>query len=401
MWEKAERILKITEKEKQIKAALEEARMRHAYFEAVCAFGYYGVESDIISSRPEVYRRSKVKDFELLFDLASLTKIIYSTALLLAMSEKQVSFDRKVKEFLPGFSDENISIKDVLDYRVWANDKRAFDTLKSLLFHPHAAAKSSYIKSLIISMKVEKVEEVYSKYSNYPAWIIRFLLESISGMSPEEYIKQKLFKIAGMDSAHFAPLSYDELFKLAQPEFQIEHPARVAGKINDRIKSKRRANLPQDETAHNALLRSYGHLGHAGVFASISDMQNFAKFLLYELRPRKRFWQRGFLLSDEIRHTLWNYFSYRDASKLGRDNFNLGFRHIGENDRIFGRQVSKAIFGHVGFSGTMLAVDPLSNSYLVFLANRCFPSRDLWWAQNSPKDFNALRRKVAEIAFAG
>ncbi len=403
MWEKAERILKVAEKERRIKAELEKARQRNAFFEALCAFGYYGAESDIISSRPEKCRRDAVKDEELLFDLASLTKIIYSTALLLAMSERRIHFDRKVKEFLPEFTNEKISIKDVMVYRIWANDKTAFEDLKSLLFHPFSAAKSSYIRQLIIKMRAEKLEGDYSKYSNYPAWIMRFLLEAIANKNPERYIEQSLFQKAKMKDAHFAPLENSELSRLAPPEIRIEYPSRIAGMINKKVKTKRRADLPQDETAHNALLKGYGHLGHAGVFATIKDMQNFAKFLLYELRPRKRFWQRNFLFSDEIRRALWNYANYNDASKLGKDNFNLGFRYIGDNDRIFGRQISRAIFGHAGFSGTLFAVDPLSDSYLVFLANRCFPSRYLHrfcHAQNSSQDFNALRRKIAEIAFA-
>ena len=401
MWDKADRILKVAEKERRIKDMLDRARQHHAFFEAVCAFGFYGAESDIVSSRPKVYKRSEVKDNGLLFDLASLTKIIYSTALLLAMSEKGVTLDKKINRYLQEFSNPDLTIQDALAYRIYAQDKNAYNVLNSSLFHPYSAAKAAYTQKLIQKMRAVYIDGKYSKYSNYPAFIIRQLLGAISQSDPEEYIKEKLFKIAGMQGARFAPLAKEELEKLAPAEFQIEYPGQTITSKGKKLKAKRRKNLPQDETAHNALLRGFGHLGHAGIFATVEDMQNFANFLLYELRPRKRFWQRGFLFSDELRHALWNYANYNDASRLGRDNFNLGFRYIGDNDRIFGKQVSRAIFGHVGFSGTMLAVDPLSNSYVVMLANRCFPSRDLWWAQNSSVDFNKLRQSVCEIAFAG
>ena len=75
---------------------------------------------------------------------------------------------------------------------------------------------------------------------------------------------------------------------------------------------------------------------------------------------------------------------------LGFDKPNL----VGDNDRYPSTLVSESSYGHTGFTGTLIWIDPKKNGFLIFLSNRVYPSRD----QQGLYDMN-IREKLLDHAF--
>ncbi len=327
-----------------------------------------------------------------LFDLASLSKTIYSFALLIAMSENKLSFDRKISEFLPEFPNKDLNLDDLLSYKIYAQDPHAFKVFNSLLFHlhPHAAASSDYIKKLIERMQAVKIEGKYSKYSNYPSWIMRLILEKLASASPEAYIIDRIFMPAKMYQARFAPCA-----RLADRLVKSEKCSKDIYIDKLKIKFRFKKSYPADEVAHQSLVRFNLHLGHSGVFASLPDIENYMNFLFRAINGELDF------LSSNIQRSILNFVNNAESDSLNRDRFFAGFRIKGRKDRMLSDNFSMNSILHSGFTGTFFALDLLHGKYMILLSNRTYPNRSLHKhalaGRNSSEDLNKLRKELSQF----
>jgi CubicO group peptidase (beta-lactamase class C family) len=321
--------------------------------------------------------------FEPIFDLASITKTFWSTALLLALSEFKISLGTKVQEFLPDFSNTDVTISDLLSYRVKIEDELFFKCFSSYLFHPYSAVDQKYLRSSIRGADWVKVNGAYSYYTNITAQIFVDLLEKISGSSPKDALRKA--------DTYFSPV--------CQPVSHRVVPSELRGKyikLTDHLQTRFAFNdfnkgYPSDETAH-ALIEKCGVTpGMSGIFSTVKDLALFVEFIIKSIENN---------FSEEIRKEildkLYNNF---DSSKKGRDIFVCGFRVQGLNDRIYGK-TQELLMGHVGFSGSMITFNPTSGSYALMLANPNYPVRlnkHLSWHR---VDANTVRRKFNSIIYS-
>lgn len=105
-----------------------------------------------------------------------------------------------------------------------------------------------------------------------------------------------------------------------------------------------------------------GVSGNAGVFSNIRDMSRFARML--SLRGD------GFIAPETLAMAIANYTPGYDVHR------GLGFHLGGTPDNYIGTRFPPESFGHTGFTGTSLVVDPFSGLYAVLLTNRVHPSRE-------------------------
>ena len=345
---------------------------------------------------------------EKIFDIASLTKLLYSTALLFALSEKGVSLETSARNFTPQF-EEGVTIEDVLSYRVWIENKKWFAVMSSMLFHEHSAGSPKCIGELIKSVRFRKVESsVYSKYANMTAQGILWLLEAVSGLPAKDALKKYVLEPAQMQDTIIAPDWNGATLKRVVKAEIVGKEVQVGTEESElyrRIKFK--VGLPSDEWAHQFIKRFGITPGFSGIFSTASDLAKFAELILQALQTRERKKitypiksKLGLgrpLFSDEVAGKIRNSrFSHIDASKINQNIFCCGFRFKGKDDRVFGR-VPSHVFGHAGFTGSFLAVNPLHGRYVIALTNPNYPSRER--KKHLSVGINDFRRELSEFIF--
>ncbi len=120
-----------------------------------------------------------------------------------------------------------------------------------------------------------------------------------------------------------------------------------------------------------------GVAGHAGLFSTAHDLAVLARTLL----NGGRYGHARILEADTVRAMLVN-----ENTEFPGDSHGLGFEL---DQRWYMDGLSTPVtFGHTGFTGTSVVIDPLSDSFVILLTNRVHPTRD--WGSNNPS-----RRAVA------
>ena len=142
--------------------------------------------------------------------------------------------------------------------------------------------------------------------------------------------------------------------------------------------------MPGDVNDQNAAAFG-GVAGHAGVFSSGMDLARFAQVWLRDGMTSKGPW----VSPGTIRQFLTK--GPRSGTRLlGWDSPELN----GEEPSIFGTLISQSAYGHTGFTGTELWIDPTHDLFLVFLTNRAFDPK----ARDSLKGLKAVRTELSDAA---
>ena len=129
-----------------------------------------------------------------------------------------------------------------------------------------------------------------------------------------------------------------------------------------------------------------GVAGHAGLFSTVDDLAVFAQMLL----NGGDYAGRRILRESTIRTALVNGNAHLE-DRFPNSGRGLGFE-LGTQSSM-GGLASPVTFGHTGFTGTSIVIDPLAHTFLILLANRVHPSRD--WGTNTASR-QALGNALAE-----
>jgi CubicO group peptidase (beta-lactamase class C family) len=182
-------------------------------------------------------------------------------------------------------------------------------------------------------------------YSDLGAILAGMVIERVSGDSLDDYLRRHVFAPLGMLETGYRP----------PPEWM----ARVAPTEHDPWRARHVRGEVHDE---NAFVLG-GVSAHAGLFSSAHDLSRFARMLLND----------GELEGTRIvrEETL------RDFARV--QNSLLSHRALGwetpNGTNSAGRQLKRPAFGHTGFTGTSIWVDPASDRFVLLLTNRVNPTR--------------------------
>ncbi|HCY75703.1 MAG TPA: serine hydrolase [Ignavibacteriales bacterium] len=277
-----------------------------------------------------------------IFDLASLTKVVATTtAAMICYDRKLFSLDERVIKFIPDFG---------------ANGKENI-TLKNLLLHNSGlpAWKKFYGRDL---KSDDVIKEIYSSeleyktgektvYSDLGVITLGKVIEKVTGKCLDIFCKDEIFTPLSMHSTFFNPP--DSLKKYCMPT------------ENDTYwRMKTLQGEVHDETS--AMLN--GVAGHAGLFSTADDLSK----LISVLMNNGRFKQNQFINQNTI-----ELFTKRFSKESSRA---LGWDTKSESSSSAGKYFSNQSFGHTGFTGTSIWVDPKMNLFVVFLTNRVYPTRN-------------------------
>jgi len=322
---------------------------------AVVLFGQDGrvVYRGVFGARTVEPERTML-DPDTIFDLASLTKpVATATAIMQLVEAGRLDLDKPVASYWPAFAQ---------------NDKAAI-TVRQLLTHTSGLPADLDLKSdwrgeaaalaRVAATQLQSQPNAKFLYSDINFIVLGELVRNISGEPLDAYARDHIFAPLQMVDTGFKPPSA-KLARIAATD--REHGAVRRGEV-------------QDPTAD----RMGGVAGHAGLFSTADDLARFAEMLLDGgslddvriLRPESvEMMTRAAVLPGGVRRALgWDVASAYSAGM----------------DEAFG----PSGYGHTGYTGCLLWIDPLSRRFLIVLTSRLHP--------NGRGDVKPLRLELAHL----
>jgi uncharacterized protein YbbC (DUF1343 family)/CubicO group peptidase (beta-lactamase class C family) len=314
-----------------------------------------------VEPKPEAMTRDTV------FDMASLTKpIATATSVLILLDEGQLRLTDRLVRFLPEFDNHGkspIIIDHLLRHRAGFVPDNSLADYKD---GPDATWKR--IAELEL---VSRPGERFS-YSDVGFLILGRLVERVSGRSLDAFAEEQIFDVLGMNDAHFRPVEPSR-----RPATPIE---RIAPSQRETPRGQMLRGIVHDPRA-----RALGGVaGHAGLFATADDLAIFAQTLLNSgVGPNRRR-----ILSPLAVRTMIDTGTTPKGQRRGL-GWDVETTYSTPRGALFG----PSSFGHTGFTGTSLWIDPETETFVVILASRLHPDG----RASSP---TALRATVATLAAA-
>jgi len=296
-----------------------------------------------------------------LWDIASITKVVATASSAMRLVDRgKLDLDARVGHYLPRFSGglkNQVTVRMLLDHT---------SGLKGYVpIYRRAGRSKSRMISLLYAQPLVRAPGDSAEYSDLNAMLLGLVIESVSRTTLDRFADTEVFNPLGMEQTRFRlPV---RLKRRTAPS-GIWRGQPVPGDVND-----------QNAAAFG------GVAGHAGVFSTGMDLARFAQVWLRDGMGPKGTWvspatMRQFLTKGPKSGT----------RLLGWDSPELN----GEEPSIFGTLISQSAYGHTGFTGTELWIDPTHDLFLVFLTNRAFDPK----ARDSLKGLKALRTEMSDAA---
>ena len=272
------------------------------------------------------------------FDMASITKpMATATSIMLLIERGQLRLNDKVTSFLPEFA---------------ANDKESI-TIHDLLIHHSGLLADNAIADYdqgpaeaikrICELKLLNPIGTKFVYSDVNFILLGEIIQRVSGKSVHEFARENIFAPLGMSATGYLPS--DALRARTAPTEQ------------------RDGHWMQGEVHDPRAFKLGGVAGHAGLFSSAEDVAIYAQMML----GRGEYGGVRVLSPQTV------------ARMIRGDRVSSGVRGLGWDKRTGfstnrGELLSDAAFGHGGFTGTVLWIDPELDLFFVFLSNRVHPN---------------------------
>lgn len=328
---------------------LESATAQKAFPGGVLAVGLRGKLILHPFGRLSYAKRAKAVNFNTIYDVASLTKpIITTTAIMLLLQGKRLSLDDKAVKYIPEWS----KWSDLDGDPKW----RGLVTIRMLLLHSagFSKRKNSYnhVRGYSNAIRLVMAEPLASRpgsrmeYSDIGFIILDEIIRRITKMPLDVFANRRIFKPLGMESSFFNP--------------GRELKANIAPTEYDR---KFRKQLVHGFVHDEKAWAMGGVAGHAGLFSTAPDISKFAIMMLGLNAQKEPF------IKKSIKDMFTKRYDVAGASHaLGWD--------VPTGKSSSGNYFSNGSFGHMGFTGTSLWVDPKRKLFVLLLTNRINPSRN-------------------------
>jgi len=305
------------------------------------------------------YAKEKPTQSSDIFDLASITKVISTTSAIMKLVDmNKISLDDYVVKHLPEFKGKQPEYYE----------QKSKTTIRHLLTHTAGLSpfKQYYKMDTSMDARLDSVfntEPIYTlesqtKYSDVGLITLGKLVEAASGTSLDYFVDSLIFQPLGMTSTFYNP-SEEKLHRIVPTEINP----------NDRLIY----GIVHDENAYSI----GGVAGHAGLFSTARDLARFSQMMLnggiygwkriFREKTVKEFTRRANVIEGSSRCLGWD--SPKDEASGG----------------VF---LSDSSFGHTGFTGTSLWIDPDNDIIVILLTNAVHPNRK----SKSPKYYEWRQR---------
>ncbi|HEX5436396.1 MAG TPA: serine hydrolase [Gemmatimonadaceae bacterium] len=276
-----------------------------------------------------------------MYDMASLTKVVGTTTAMMQLYESgAIGLDDPVQKYLPN----------------WVGPHKNLVTVRNLLTHSsglppyklfYKALKSpAATMAMVYATPLDTLPGVRMVYSDIGAILMGEIVRRVSGDRLDHYLAEHVFRPLGMASTMFNP-PLALLPRIAPTEYEAWRDTLVRGEVHD-------------ENAYEL----GGVAGHAGLFSTAHDLGIFAQMMLnggtyhgiHVLLPA----------------TIATFTTVQDSAFSNRA---LGWE-VPDATNSAGHLMSSHAFGHTGFTGTSIWIDPPRNLFIILLSNRVDPTRD-------------------------
>jgi CubicO group peptidase (beta-lactamase class C family) len=311
-----------------------------------------------------------------LFDMASLTKVVATTtAAMILEDEGRLNLDAPVHSYLPELTD---SAKARITVRMILTHSGGFEAFAAL-WREHRGRADYLAQINARPLAYNPGDSVI--YSDWDFVLAGLIIERITGMTLDQFVATRVWQPLHMRDTGFNPLSSGTTPPDSDctPAFRPDHPllARIAvTEMDTAYRHVKVHGIVHDENA----CALGGVAGHAGLFSSVRDVAVFSQMLLNGGE------YGGVHLIQATTVARW---TARQSSHSSRA---LGWDTPSEHSSA-GRYFSPRSFGHTGFTGTSIWIDPERGLFVVLLTNRVNPTR-------ANLRHEALRRDVGEAVQA-
>ncbi len=295
-----------------------------------------------------------------LFDLASLTKVVATApAILLLVQQGKVKLEDPAAKYLPAF----------------AQSGKGKITVRQLMIHYSGLpadlrlSKRRKISSKNLLNKIYQVKPVARPgerflYSDLGFIVLGKVVERVSGMTLDRFAEKHIFSPLGMTSTFFLP-PREEMYRIAPTE-RRKDGGMMRGQVHDPLASK-----------------LGGVAGDAGLFSTAQDLSRFCQMYL----------NHGMLGGIKIlKPEIVAQMTSPQTPEGKADIRGLGWDIQSRYSSVKGDFFSLHSYGHTGYTGTSLWLDPDTQTFLIILTNRVHP--------NGKGNVKELRSAVANLVGA-
>ncbi|MGC8781739.1 MAG: serine hydrolase domain-containing protein, partial [Anaerolineae bacterium] len=310
--------------------------------------------------------RTQPTTTDTLFDLASVTKLFVVTAFMTLVEEGRVGLDQPVATVLPEFSgarpirpyDDPLRPGELVSV-TWATDAAPAAmtvdagrvTFRHLLTHTSGlpAWRPLYREGSAEAARRAVLETYFSYpiaarviYSDIGLILLGMAIERLTGLPLDAVVAQRVTDRLGLAATRYVRIgaSADRqvgaaICRIAPTEFCAWRGRRIVGEVHD----ENAAGLG-------------GVAGHAGLFSTASELAAFGEMFLADRQIGESTWRPPLLSPSTIAEMT------RLQAQDGATRRGLGFALWSADPEASGNPFSERAFGHTGFTGTSLWIDP-------------------------------------------
>lgn len=301
------------------------------------------IMSDYFGNQELVPQKLSLKPQEF-YDLASLTKVIGTTNLILKLlADNQLSLDDSISQYLPEWQSPQVTIRHLLTHT---------SDIVGYIPNRNNLPKDQLIPALLSLKSGPDLGKVVH-YQDYNFIFLGWIASQILGNPVQQLISEDVLKPLEMTNATFHPKHIEDVV----PTAELPNGGLLRG------------------TVHDPKTRILGSdCGAAGLFSPLQDLLHFSRWLLGQIS------YPDFLPSE----WLDQLFVDQTPSHLKNRSFGWILRSYQNHPYIL----------HTGYTGTLVVIDRISQQALVFLTNRVHP--DASNKQFLPYRSNLIRTFIRE-----
>jgi beta-glucosidase-like glycosyl hydrolase/CubicO group peptidase (beta-lactamase class C family) len=316
-----------------------------------------------------------------LFDLASVTKVSSALAgLMLLDSEGKFSVEKKLGDYLPDFrktNKGNLLMKDLLTHQAglkdwipfWKETVKPDSSFKRKVFSHQYSEKyplkvandlfinKNYRKKIFTEIKKSPLGEKKYIYSDLTFIIAPGIIENLTGEKWYDFVTRNIYHKLGAYDIGFNPYLKYSLERIVPTEYD----------------SLFRRQLLHGTVHDEGAAMLGGISGHAGLFATANDLMK-----LMELYRRMGEYGGEQIIGKDIfeKYTKVQFPENNNRRGLGFDKPLLNNQELSQYDAYPAKSATPQSFGHSGYTGTFVWIDPVFEISYIFLSNRVYPTRN-------------------------
>lgn len=295
------------------------------------------------------------------FDLASLTKVVATTTAAMQLYEAgRLDLNATVYSYLPEFAQngkQDVTIRHLLTH---TSGLQPF-----IFFHQIGITDRETVMDSIYALVLNTPPGKKYRYSDFSMIVLAFVIERITGQDFATYAREYIFEPLGMHATGFRDPG-------------VRDPEVVPTEMDDYF----RFRLVQGEVHDETSWILGGDAGHAGLFSTAADLGRFAAMLT----QRGQAGDTQFLQPETIRLFTTAVDTSQHTRALGWDTRSK------DEEASAGVLFGPRSFGHTGFTGTSIWIDPDAELFVILLSNRVFPRRENY-------KYVKVRPAVADAAY--